>query len=130
MTNPATDEIKNIAQLSEEERIRPDLPEMQAIARPRYTMEWGVRERDNALVIHIFPQIEGDNVADKWDETYAMDKRLDYAIPQMFEVPNVHAGFEAEFNSFFIIVQGVIAPDLRLLVQRFLEQIEGAPVSH
>lgn len=126
----ARNELQNITNLSEEERIRPDLPEMQAIARPRYTMEWGVRERDNALVIHIFPHIDGDNVADQWDTTYAMDKRLDYAIPQMFEVSNVHAGFETEFNSFFIIVQGVIAPDLRLLVQRFLEQIEGAPVSH
>lgn len=113
---------------SEGERVRSDLPEMQALSREKFTVEWGVRERDHALVIHLFPHIVGDNVSDTWDPTYAMDKRLDYAIPQMFDPKMVNAGFETSFNSFYIIVANVIVPDLRLLVQRFLEKIEEAPL--
>lgn len=112
------------------ETIRPDIPDCQAIARSKYTLEWGVRESDGALVMHIFPHIEGDNIAPAWDVSYAMDKRLDYAIPQLFEVSHVNAGFETAYNSFYIIVKAVISPDLRLLVQRFLELIEGAPLAH
>jgi len=108
--------------------VAPDLADPQAIARDKYTVEWGIRATDRALVIHLFPHIVGDNVATEWDESFQMDKRLDYAIPQLFRVSNVNAGFEVTMNSFYIIVQDVIAPDLRLLVQRFLETIEGAPV--
>lgn len=116
--------------LAKEEAIRPDLPNCQAISREKYTLEWGVRESDGSLVLHLFPHIVGDNVASDWDYSYAMDKRLDYAIPQIFDVTTVNAGFEPEYNSFYIVVKAVIVPDLRLLVQRFLELIEGAPVPH
>lgn len=112
----------------EGETIKPDLPNCQAIAREKYTLEWGVRGSDGALVLHIFPHIEGDNIAADWDYSYAMDKRLDHAIPQLFDVSTVNAGFEPTYNSFYVIVKAVIAPDLRLLVQRFLETIEGAPL--
>lgn len=108
--------------------VQPDLADPQAIARDRFTVEWGIRQTDQALVLHLFPHIVGDNVASEWDESFKMDKRLDYAIPQIFNVPDVNAGFETSMNSFYIIVKGVFAPDLRLLVQRFLEIIEGAPV--
>lgn len=110
--------------------VQPDLAETQAIARDKYTVEWGIRQSDRALVLHLFPHIVGDNVATEWDEGFKMDKRLDYAIPQVFDVKMVNAGFEPAMNSFYIIVHGVIAPDLRLLVQRFLELIEGAPLAH
>lgn len=106
----------------------PDLADPQAIARDRFTVEWGIRATDQALVLHLFPHIVGDNVATEWDETFQMDKRLDHAIPAFFDVQAVNAGFEESMNSFYIIVRGVIVPDLRLLVQRFLEMIEGAPV--
>lgn len=108
--------------------VAPDLADPQAIARDKYTVEWGIRATDHALVLHLFPHIVGDNVATEWDEAFRMDKRLDYAIPQLFNVKDVNAGFETSMNSFYIIVQNVIVPDLRLLVQRFLETIEGAPV--
>lgn len=125
---PSQDEVRSsLGSLSSAEEVRPDLSDPQAIAREKYTVEWGVRETDRALVIHLFPHIEGDNVADQWDEAFAMDKRLDYAIPQFFDVKKVNAGFESAMNSFYIIVHGVIAPDLRLCVQRFLETIEAAP---
>lgn len=116
--------------LTEPQAIRPDLADCQAIARDKYTLEWGVRETDSALVLHLFPHIEGDNFAKEWDPDYAMDKRLDYAIPQLFDTTMVNAGFEPEYNSFYIIVRAILAPDLRLLIHRFLELIEGAPLSH
>ncbi len=108
--------------------VNPDLADPQAIAREKFTVEWGIRATDRALVIHLFPHIVGDNVATEWDESYAMDKRLDHAIPQIFNTKNLNAGFETAMNSFYIIVHGIIAPDLRLLVQKFLETIEAAPV--
>lgn len=106
--------------------VKPDLPDLQAIAREKYTMEWGVRESDGSLVLHFFPPLANDTIASEWD--YDMDKRLDVAIPQVFDVSGVNAGFETTYNSFYIIVRGIIAPDLRLLVQRFLELIEGATI--
>lgn len=112
--------------LSSEEKISPDLTERNAIARPKFTVEWGERKSDSALVIHLYPHLDGDNVATVWDESFQMDKRLDVAIPEVFDKKSVHAGFEPAFNSFFIIVHHLIVPDLRLLVQRFLEKIEGA----
>lgn len=127
--NLTQDEVRaTLGSMSAEEPVRPDLADPQAIARDKFTVEWGVRGTDRALVIHIFPHIVGENVATEWDESYRMDKRLDHAIPQLFEVRNVNAGFEVSMNSFYIIVKDVIVPDLRLLVQRFLETIEGAPL--
>lgn len=114
--------------LSSEETVKPDMADRQAISRPRFTVEWGERQTDSALVIHLYPHIEGDNVAAKWDESFNMDKRLDVAIPSVFDVKMVNAGFEPLYNSFYIIVHGLVVPDLRLLVQRFLEKIEGAHV--
>lgn len=108
--------------------VRPDLADPQAIAREKFTIEWGFRSTDGALVIHLFPHIVGDNVATEWEDGYAMDKRLDVAIPQLFRKENVNAGFEPTMNSFYIIIYGVIAPDPRLLVQRFVESIEAASV--
>ena len=113
--------------LSEEMAIRPDLPDLAAIARPKFTLEWGVRQSDGSLIIHLFPPIADGKVAD-WDYPYAMDKRLDYAIPQVFDTTMVNAGFEREYNSFYIIVKAILAPDLRLLIQKFVELIEGAPL--
>lgn len=113
--------------LSEEMAIRPDLPDLSAVARAKYTLEWGVRQSDGALVIHLFPPIADGKVAD-WDYAYAMDKRLDYAIPEVFDTTMVNAGFEKEYNSFYIIVKAILAPDLRLLIQKFLDLIEAAPL--
>ncbi len=127
---PAPQLRETLGNLSPEETVRPDLAEPQALARERFTVEWGIRTTDRALVLHLFPHIVEDNVAVEWDENFRMDKRLDYAIPQVFDTRMVNAGFEPAMNSFYIIVAGVIAPDLRLLVQRFLELIEGAPVAH
>lgn len=122
MTTPAEASPDDF--LSAEQAVRPDLPDLQAIARERLTAEWGVRQTDGALVIHLFPPIVKGAVAGAWNTP--MDKCLDAAIPQMFEKSSVNAGFEEEYNSFYIIVRGVISPDPRLLVQRFLEKIEAA----
>lgn len=115
--------------LDQAQPIRPDLDAVHAIPRPKYTVEWGTRRTDGALVIHLFPPIVDDRIG-KWDLSYEMTKRLDVAIPTLFEVKSVNAGYEEDYDSFYIIVRGVIAPDLRLLVQRFLETIEGAPIVH
>lgn len=108
--------------------VLPDLEEPQAVACEKFTVEWGIRKTDNALVLHLYPHIVENNVADAWDEGFQMDKRLDVAIPQFFQKEFVNAGFEATMNSFYIIARNVVSVDLRLLVQRFLKAIEDAPV--
>lgn len=108
--------------------IQPDVPDLEAIARPNFTVEWGIRTTDGALVLHFYPKVVGDNVATAWDEEYRMDKRLEHALPEVFDIANVTCGFEQSHNSFYVIVGSVISVDLRLLVQRFLEKIEGAPI--
>lgn len=116
--------------LGNEEAIRPDVPNRQAIAREKFTLEWGVRETDGALVIHIFPHIVGDDISKEWDMSYKMDKRLEHAIPSIFNTASVNAGFESAYNSFYVIVKAVISADLRLLVQKFVSLVEDAPLSH
>lgn len=106
----------------------PDISSPQAIARDRFTVEWGMRKSDDALVIHLYPHIVDNNVSPTWDVAYQMDKRLDVAIPAAFNPKNVYAGFEEAMNSFYIIVHHVTAPDLRMLVHHFLKQIEEAAV--
>lgn len=113
--------------LSSEESVHPDI-EFDAIARPDFTVEWGIRQSDGALVLHFYPKIVGDNVAAEWDPKYRMDKRLEVAMPEVFDTKALTAGFETTHNSFYIVAHNVISPDPRLLVQRFLEKIEGAPL--
>lgn len=108
--------------------VRPDVPDLEAVARPDFTVEWGIRTTDGALVLHFYPKVVGDNVATSWDEKYKMDKRLEHALPEVFDVSKVTCGFEPSHNSFYVIVGNIISIDLRLLVQRFLEKIEGAPI--
>jgi len=114
----AISEHKN---LSPEELVRADLPQMEAVGQPQYTIEWGRRLTDRALVIHLFPHIVGDSISPTWDPKCPMDKLLDAAIPQLFSAAQVHAGFDTGMNSFFIIVRGFEPLDLRLAMQRFMD---------
>lgn len=108
--------------------IKADLSDLQAMVREHFTVEWGIRASDGALVLHFFPEVEGDNVASSWNEAYKMDKRLEYALPLRFDTTKLTAGFEKDYNSFYVIVAGLVSLDLRLLVQTFLETIETAPI--
>lgn len=119
--------VGEIPQLNRDS-IHPDLDDLEALVRSDYTVEWGTRSSDGALVIHFFPKVDGDNVATEWDEAYKMDKRLEHALPLSFNINKLSAGFEKDYNSFYVIVAGLLSLDLRLLVQGFLEKIEGAPI--
>lgn len=122
------DDVEGLTDLKSD-TIRPDVPDREAVARPNFTVEWGIRTTDGALVIHFYPKIDGENVATEWDGKYRMPERLELAIPKIFDVNQVTCGFEKDFNSFYVIVGAVISIDLRLLVQRFLELVEGAALS-
>ncbi len=122
------DDVEGLTDLSAD-TIRPDVPDREALARPNFTVEWGVRTSDGALVIHFYPKIEGENVAPVWDEKYKLHERLELAIPKVFDVKQVTCGYEKAFNSFYVIVGSIISIDLRLLVQRFLETVEAATPS-
>jgi len=107
--------------------IREDVPNREAGAYEKFVVDWGVRLTDRALVMHFYPPLNSEGkISDDWDASYEMDKRLDRAMPQVFDVSRITAGFEREFNSFFVIVGGggqVL--DVRLLVQRFLDAIQA-----
>jgi hypothetical protein len=107
--------------------IREDVPDRQAEARAHFVADWGIRLTDNALVIHLYPPLDaGGKISEDWDATYQMDKRLDRAMPQCFDVSSLTAGFEPEYNSFFVIYGGGgLLLDVRLLVGRFLDAIEA-----
>jgi hypothetical protein len=107
--------------------VRADV-EFQAVARPEYTVEWGRRATDGALVFHFFPPIQEGDLSETWDPAYRMEKRLEHALSFLFPSNPLRAGFEKEYNSFFVVIQSVTVPDVRLLAQRFLEVIEGADV--
>lgn len=106
--------------------LQEDVPDRQAISREKYVADWGVRVSDNALVLHFFPPLTAEGkISEDWDYTYEMDKRLERAIPSVFDVSRVTAGFEKEYNSFFIIVGGGGSVlDVRLFVQRFLDAVD------
>lgn len=106
--------------LSPEEVIRADIQSMEAAAQPQYTIEWGRRLSDRALVIHLFPHIVGDTISPTWAPDCPMDKLLDAAIPQLFSAARVNAGFDQGMNSFYIIVNGFEPLDLRLAMQKFM----------
>jgi hypothetical protein len=109
-----------------ETAIREDVPDRKAEAREHFVADWGIRVTDNALVIHLFPPLDDTgSLSEEWEAGYQMDKRLDRAMPAVFDVSNLTAGFEPMYNSFYIIVgSGGLTFDPRLLVRRFLDAIE------
>lgn len=89
-----------------------------AETRNDYVAEWGVRLDDHALVIHFYQIPDQD-----WSPD--MDKRLDRALPKVFDIKRITAGFEKDKNSFYVIAgrYGDV-PDTRLLVKRFLDAVD------
>jgi hypothetical protein len=113
--------------LSEVRGLQEDVPNREAEPRAHFIADWGIRLTDGALVIHLFPPLDASGkISEDWDYSYELNKRLDRAIPQCFDVSNVTAGYESEYSSFFVIVGGgALSLDPRLVVKRFLDAIEA-----
>lgn len=87
--------------------------------RDNYIAEYGVREDDDALVIHFFPPEQG------WNTEYGIDKRLERAIQEILDTSRVTATYEPEVDSFCIVAgQYGSVPDFRMLVKRFLDAVD------
>lgn len=96
------------------------LPDPLAKETPHYLAEYGLRVDDGALVFHFFPP-RGDG----WDPSYQMDKRLERAIAEVFDVQRVSADYAEEIKSFCVIFGGAArAPDPLALASLFFAQIE------
>lgn len=104
--------------------LLPHVPNPLAKDTKNYLVEYGVRIDDGAMVFHFFvPKDRND-----WDPAYAMDKRLERAIPACFSVERVSADFAREMNSFNVIVGGLGAsPDPWPLVEKFFQALDGSP---
>lgn len=109
--------------------VEPDLANTQAETRERYTVEFGQRNSDNALVFHFYPPLDESGSIGEWPVGSDMDKRLERVLPRFFNTSNLTAGYEDEYDSFFIIVGGLAAPDLRLLSAQFFDALDEDPVS-
>lgn len=109
----------------DEQAISRDIPDSVVEQRERgYLVEYGVRVNDNAMVFHFFPI--PDNL-DAW-KRLEMPKRLEAALPQCFELSRVTAGYEPEYDSFYVIAGGYgNVPDPRGLAHRFLSRVDAAP---
>lgn len=123
MTNPA----ETIDSLAQEANVQDTLPERQGDKRATFFAEWGVRQDDGALVIHIFPPVNEEGEFLGWPEDSTMDAQVKQAIDETFDTGRVTAGYQPEQTSFYIIAGGYgEVLDVRLLVQKFLERIEAA----
>jgi hypothetical protein len=108
------------------ERIQRTVPNLQAESRKRYIVEWGGRVTDGALILHFFPPLTPEGDIGVWPDDSDMDKRLEKAIPAIFDTNRVTAGFEPEWDSFYIIAGGYAASlGVRLLVKRFLDAVDS-----
>jgi hypothetical protein len=124
--NPATTNEKSaIKTFHTPEKVQHLVPNLQAESRERYVVEWGGRVTDGALVFHFFPPLNQQGALGKWGNS-DMDKRLEKSIPEVFDTNRITAGFESDWDSFFIIAGGyasVLSP--RMLVKKFLDAIDA-----
>lgn len=91
-----------------------------------YSVEYGIRYDDGAVVFQFFPADRDAESVGRWDPHYKMDKRLERAIPLHFRVERVKAVFTEELNSFCVIVGGLgLSPDPWPLVEKFFAAIDA-----
>lgn len=98
--------------------IQVAVPEPLARTTGDYTVEYGIRSDDRAMVFHFFP------AGDDWvpDAGNIMKKGIDAA----FNVSKVSADFAAELNSFCIIVGELGASlDPWGVVQKFFDALDA-----
>lgn len=107
------------------------IPDRLAKQTPNYDVEYGVRADDMAMIFHFYPPgTDWSSYPPKkfgtWPQKYAMDQRLERALPESFDVAFVKAVFTEESQSFCIIVKGLgHSPDPWTLVNRFFERIDA-----
>jgi hypothetical protein len=120
-----SDQLQSASQnvLQKERSIARQVPDFQAEDRPKYLVEYGVRITDQALVFHFYPKGED------WDPDWKMDKRLEHAIPEVFQIERIGTDYVMEYSSFCVIAGGYgSVPDPRLLAKRFLDAVDAAAV--
>jgi len=79
------------------------------------------------MIFHFFPPLQPNGKIGKWPNTSRMDKRLEKAMPEVFDVQRLTAGFEESWDSFFVIAGGYASSlDPRLLAQKFFDAIDAA----
>lgn len=101
--------------------LQSHIPNPLAKDTPNFLVEYGVRIEDHAMIFHFF---SGKDQTE-WNLEFHMDKRLEVAIDEHFDVSKVTAGYAQEMDSFYIIVGGLGgAPDPWPLVERFLSSLE------
>jgi hypothetical protein len=108
------------------EKIQHVIPNLKAEARENYVVEWGARVTDGALVFHFFPPLLVNGQLGKWPHDSIMDKRLEHAIPAVFDTGRVTAGYEKDWESFYIIAGGYASSlDARLLAKRLFDAADS-----
>ena len=113
--------------------LQDSLGNRKAYRADEYTLEWGVRTDDNALILHVYPplveQEQGDPVVGDWTSTKVGDSIQD-ALEQLFDTQRLTAGFQSEENSFYVIAGGYGGVlNVRGLVERF-QQLVGPSLAH
>lgn len=110
--------------------LRDAIPNRQAKQTVNYVVEYGVREDDGAMIFHFYPpgtdwsKYPPEKLG-VWSPTYGMDRRLEAAMPAIFDTRFIKATFTEEMQSFCIIVHGLgRSPDPWPLVNRFLDRID------
>lgn len=109
--------------LNDAQRVTRDIPNATVEQRELgYLVESGVRATDSALVIHLFPLPSSDS---PW-QRLEMTRRLERALPQVFDTTRLSAGYTEEFDSFYVIAGGYgNVPDHRGLVRKFLSVLDA-----
>jgi len=96
-----------------------------------YHVEYGVRIDDNAMIFHFYPPDTDwtyypPTTPGSWAAAYAMNDRLERAMPKVFDVKFLKASFTELNQSFCIIAKGVGAsPDPFYFAHRFFEEIDA-----
>lgn len=107
------------------------IPNRLARQTENYTVEYGVRADDSAMVFHFYPpgtdwsKYPPEEIG-QWRPNYRMHERLERAMPQSFDIKFLKATFTEETQSFCIIVAGLgKSPDPEPLVARFFARIDA-----
>lgn len=108
--------------------LQDSLASRKAYRSEAYTLEWGVRTDDNALILHVYPPlvgIGGEAKLGDWTNE-GLDTALTEVIAQVLDTQRVTAGFQPEENSFYIIAGGYGGVlNVRELVEHFREMLDA-----
>jgi hypothetical protein len=127
LDNPSTNQERSaLRTFHTPEKIQHVIPNLKAEARGDYVVEWGARVTDGALVFHFFPPLLTNGQIGKWPADSTMDKKLERAIPEVFDVGRITAGYEKDWDSFYVIAGGYASSlDARLLAKRFFDAVDS-----